>query len=99
MEEKSIDDKKEDERDRPKQVVGEIRTITRGQVARGSYRSLRKAIQRQVNSVHIKHLIAKHHRSGDEDIIFFVQDARGVRQSHDDPLIIMLTIEGYNTRR
>ena len=79
--------------------MGEIRTISRGPIAGGSYKSLRKAIQRQVNSVHIKHLIAKHHRVGDEDIVFFEQEARGVRQPHDDPLIIMLTIKGYNTKR
>ena len=45
--------------------------ITGGLVAGGSYKSLRKAIQRQVSSVHIKHLIAKHHHTGDEDIVFF----------------------------
>ena len=26
-------------------------------------------------------------------------DARGVRQPHNDPLVIMLTIEGFNTKR
>ena len=45
--------------------------ITGGPVAGGSYKSLRKVVQRQVNSVHIKHLIDKHHRTGDEDIVFF----------------------------
>ena len=97
--EKSIDDKKEDEWDYPKQVVGEIKTITEGSVVWASYRSFRKAVQRQVNSVHIKHPIAKYHLSRDEDIVFSEWDARGVRQPHDDPLVIMLTIEGYNTRR
>ena len=32
MEEKSTDDHKENDKDNPKQVVGEIRTITRGLV-------------------------------------------------------------------
>ena len=27
------------------------------------------------------------------------EDARGVKQPHDDPLVIMLTIEGFNTQR
>ena len=62
MEKKSNDDQKEDEQDHPKQVVGEIRTITGGSVIGGSYRSLRKAIQRQVNNVHIKHLVTRHRR-------------------------------------
>ena len=79
--------------------MGEIGTITKGPVAGGSYRSLRKAIQRQINNVHIKHPIAKHHYSGDEDSVFSKEDARGVRQPQDDPFIIRLTIEGYNTRR
>ena len=70
MKEKSTDDHKEEDQDNPKQVVGEIRTITGGLVIEGSYKSLRKAIQRQVNSVHVKHLIAKHHRTGDDDIVF-----------------------------
>jgi len=30
---------------------------------------------------------------------FSKEDAREVKQPHDDPLIIMLTIEGFNTRR
>ena len=60
---------------------------------------MRKAVQRQVNSVQIKHPIAKHERTGNDNFVFFVPDARGVRQPHDDPFIIMLTIEGPNTRR
>ena len=30
---------------------------------------------------------------------FLEEDVRGVKQSHDDPLVIMLMIEGFNTRR
>jgi len=30
---------------------------------------------------------------------FSEEDARGVKQPHDDPLVIMLTIEGFNTKR
>ena len=32
-------------------------------------------------------------------MIFSEEDARGVKQSHDDPLVIMLMIEGFNNRR
>ena len=32
-------------------------------------------------------------------MFFSEEDARGVKQSHDDPLVIMLTIEGFNTKR
>jgi len=27
------------------------------------------------------------------------EDAKGVKQPHDDPLVIRLTIKGFNTRR
>ena len=32
-------------------------------------------------------------------MFFSEKDARGVKQPHDDPLVIMLTIDGFNTRR
>ena len=31
--------------------------------------------------------------------MFLEEDAKGVKQPHDDPLVIMLMIEGFNTRR
>ena len=73
--------------------------ITGGSIIGGSYKSLRRAYQRQVSSVHIKHHSIKYSRSGDDDIIFFERDANGIRQPYNDPLVIMLAIEGFNTRR
>ena len=35
----------------------------------------------------------------DRDMFFSEEDAREVKQPHDDPLDIILTIEGFNTRR
>ena len=35
----------------------------------------------------------------DTNILFLKEDARGVKQPHDDPLVVMLMIEGFNTRR
>ena len=35
----------------------------------------------------------------DRDILFLEEDARGVKQLHDDPLVIMFMIKGFNTRR
>ena len=32
-------------------------------------------------------------------MFFSEEDTRGVKQPHDDPLVIMLMIEGFNTRR
>ena len=79
--------------------MGEIRTITGGPIVGGSYKSLRKAVQRQVNSIYVKHSMEKHCRIGNDDIVFFEQDVKGIKQPHDDPLVIMLTIEGFNTQR
>ncbi|XP_050290351.1 uncharacterized protein LOC126728596 [Quercus robur] len=33
------------------------------------------------------------------DLYFSEEDARSVKQPHDDPLVIMIMIEGFNTRR
>ncbi|XP_075663414.1 uncharacterized protein LOC142633001 [Castanea sativa] len=38
-------------------------------------------------------------RRTNQDIFFNDEDARGVRQPHNDPLVITLTIEGFNTKR
>ena len=32
-------------------------------------------------------------------MFFLEEDARGVKQPHDDPLVIMLMMEGFNTKR
>ena len=34
-----------------------------------------------------------------QDMSFNEADARGVRQPYNDPLVIMLNIEGFNTKR
>ena len=38
-------------------------------------------------------------RRTDHDIFFSEKDARGVKQPYDNPLVIVLMIEGFNTRR
>ena len=35
----------------------------------------------------------------DQDMSFNEADAKRVRQPHNDPLVIMLNIEGFNTKR
>ena len=61
------------------------------------FRSLKKSYQRQVNSVH--DLPPMKQRRTNPDICFSEEDARGVKQPHDDPPVIMVMIEGFNTRR
>ena len=63
----------------------------------GSFRSFRKSHQRQVNSVHS--LPPLKQRQINQDMYFSEEDARGVNQPHDDPLVIMIMIKGFNTRR
>ena len=73
-------------------MIGEIKTIIGG-----SFKSLKKTCQRQVNSVHM--IPPFKQKRTDQDISFNEADVRGVKQSHNDPLVIMLTIEGFNTKK
>ena len=38
-------------------------------------------------------------RQTDHDMSFNEADAKGVKQPHNDTLVIMLNIEGFNTKR
>ena len=71
--------------------------IAGGHFTEGSFRSLKKACQRQVNSVHMIHPFKQ--RRTEQDMCFNEVDARGVKQPHNDPLVIMLNIKGFNTKR
>ena len=63
----------------------------------GSFKSLKKSYQRQVNSVH--RIPPLKQRWTDRDVFFSKEDIRGIKQPHDGPLVIKLMIEGFNTRR
>ena len=78
-------------------MIREIKTIVGGPFIGESFRSLKKACQIQVNSVHI--ILPFKQRRTDQDMSFNEKNARGVKQPHNDPLVIMLTIEGFNTKR
>ena len=71
--------------------------INGGLTAGGSFKSLKKSQQRQVNNIHTA-LLLKHKKREAIDMVFFEEDARGVKP-HDDPLVIILMIQGFNTRR
>ncbi|XP_050246513.1 uncharacterized protein LOC126694328 [Quercus robur] len=81
----------------PHKVIGEIKTITGGPFSGGSFKSLKKAYQRQVNSVYT--VPPSKHRRTYQDMSFNEGDAMGVKQPHNDPLVIMLNIERFNTKR
>ena len=72
--------------------------INGGPTAGGSFKSLKKLQQRQVNSIHIAPPL-KHKRRETMDMIFYEEDAKRLKQPHDDPFVVMLMIEGFNTRR
>ena len=78
-------------------MIGEIKTIAGGPFTARSFKSLKKAYQRQVNSIHMMPPFKQ--KRTNQDMSFNEADARGVRQPHNDPLVIMLTIEGFNTKR
>ena len=80
----------------PCRVIREINTIIEGPFSGGSFRSLKKAYQRQVNSVHA--IPPSKHRRTYHDMSFSEGDAMGVKQPHNDPLVIMLNIEWFNTK-
>ena len=63
----------------------------------GSFKSLKNSQQRQINNV-CTTLPSKHRRRENRDMVFFEEDANRVKQPHDDPLVIMLMIESFNTR-
>ena len=79
-------------------AIGEIRMINRRPTTKGSFRPLNKAQQRQVNNVHAMRQ-SKHQRKESSCMAFTEEDAQGIKQPYDDPLVIMLMIEGFNTRR
>ena len=81
----------------PQNTLREIKTIMRGPTTEGSFKSLKKSHQRQVNSVHS--LPPLKQRQTNQDMYFSEEDARGVKQPHDDPLAIMVMIKGFNTWR
>ena len=62
---------------RPQSTIGEIKTITRGPSTGGSFKSLKKSQQKQVNSIH--RIPPLKQRRTDMDILFSEKDVRGVK--------------------
>ena len=70
--------------------------ILGGLVLRGSSKSLKKAYAREVNNVHSRFSPSEAPKYNELKIIFSERDARGIRQPHDDPLVVMLEMEEFN---
>ena len=82
-----------------KPPIGEIKTILGGITACGTLKSLKKAKGREINSVHSRLPLMKMPRNDEPDIVFLERDGRGIRQPHNDLLVIMLRIEEFNIHR
>ena len=82
-----------------KPPAGEIKTISGGLTAGGTLKSLKMAHEREKNSVHSWLPLVKMPRNDKPDIIFLERDGRGIRQPHDDSLVIMLRVEEFNIHR
>lgn len=72
--------------------------INGGLIMEGFFKCLKKSQKRSVNYVHMIPQ-TKHRKREVVNIVFLKEDAKGVKQPYDDPLVIMLTIEGFNIRR
>ena len=59
-------------------------------------KSLKKAHEREINSVHSRLPSMKMLRKDKPDIVFSMRDSLGIMQPHDDPLVIMLKVEEFN---
>ena len=81
----------------PQSAIGEIKTIIGRPSIRGSFKSFKKSYKRQVNSVHGMPPLKQ--RWTNQDMLFSEEDARRVKQPHNNPLVIMRVTEGFNTRR
>ena len=68
-------------------------------MAGGSSRLLRRAYARQVIEIHTEPVWTKHAKSDKPYVTFSGKDSWGVKQPHDDPLVIMLKIEKFNIRQ
>ena len=82
-----------------KDPIREVQTISGEIMTRGPSKSLRKAYIREVNSIYYYFPSSKAPRRDDLDISFSERDTIGIKQPHDDPLVIMLRIEEYNIHR
>ena len=77
----------------------EIKTISGGLTIGGTLKSLKKSHVREINNVHSWVPSMKMPKNDEPDIVFSTRDNHGIKQPHDDPLVIMLKIEEFIIHR
>ena len=90
---------RKDDQDRTPEVkdnkppTGEIKTILAGLTTGGMLKSLKKAQGREISNVHKRVPSMKMPKNDEPNIVFSKRDSHGIRQPHDDSLVIMLRVE------
>ena len=79
-----------------KSLGGEIKAISRGLMASETLKSLKKAQRREIKNVHLRPPLMKMPKNNEPDIVFSERDSRGIRQTYDNTLVIMLRVEKFN---
>ena len=82
-----------------KPPAGEIKMISGGLTAGRTLKSMKKAEGREINSIHSQVRPMKMPKNDEPNIVFFERDSRGIRQPHDNPLVIMLRVKEFNIHR
>ena len=63
------------------------------------HKFLKIAQGREINNIHSWLPLMKMPKNDEPDIVFSGRDSRGIRQPHDDLLVIMLKVEEFNIHR
>jgi len=93
---------RKDDKDRDREAgdsklpAGELKMILGGLMVGRMLKSQKKAHEREINSVHSRLPPIKMPLNEEPDIVLSERDGRDIRQTYDNPLVIMLRVEKFN---